>query len=297
MAIYNKSGADIARTTDGVVVTKFAHGLRDVRHADIVEVEDLARPSKAVTRALADAATFADSVAAVAIATLTPVSVRALSAGRIRVLFPERVRSDTPGTTSATYALTEPASYQINPLSTGAADVFVLSVSIPVGQSNPNNIDLKVTEMTEGADYELVIVGKLLSVNDEPSGTAPTGFQGKGDAPRILLVVATGRNTVEVRFSEAIRDNAAARDVNNYRFDNGLVATEVVAVLGNVVVLKTTTQASGQLYNMGVHGTLYVSVGDGVGLAESLNPNFIRDNYTDDDDEIYTDDDGQPYYR
>lgn len=198
---------------------------------------------------------------------LLPTNVRALTSTRIRVDFSNNVIQNE--------ALTDSSSYQISPVSAGASLIFPQEVILPIGQATPSFVEIEITEMTDSAVYSLSIVGLLESVDGEPASPSLAFFAGSGDAPEILLVVATSKNSCEVRFTEPMLDNSAIRNVNNYSFDGGLSVTSVVSVQGSIVTLATTDQTEGFIYNLTVRGLLSAKINDQITAPdqtiESLN--------------------------
>lgn len=132
--------------------------------------------------------------------------------------------------------------------------VFVTDVT-PEPTAFPTYVDLVVNEMTGGEGY----VASVQSGAGAPRsrfnialnpGAATTSFNGEGENPTVVQVAAISENRVDVKFSEVMLDNAAIRDVSKYSFDNGLVATSVLGVVGDTVQLVTTDQTPGLLYGL-----------------------------------------------
>lgn len=235
----------------------------------VVVVSDSIAVFDSVTRQImadtgaADTVDVADTVAAVIQNTLLPANVRALNSTRIRVDFTTNVVPNT--------ALSNPSAYQISVVSAGAVLVVPQQVFLPVGQPNPLFVEIEVTEMTDGAIYQLNLSTGLTSVSGEPSGpVVPAFFAGIGDAPDLFVVVALDKNTCEVRFTEPMLDNAAIRDLSNYIFDGGLSVTSIASVQGSIVTIKTTDQVEGQIYNLTVRGLLEARQTDQVTAVDSV---------------------------
>jgi len=224
-----------------------------------------------------DSISVSDSVSVSKVASLYASAVRAQGANKIRIDFTNNVFKDSPGTFPGSWALTEPESYEITPVSPGAAHVVVQSVTLPVGQTYPSYVILDVTEMTDAAQYALSLVGNIVSIDNEPAGAIPTYFYGVGDSPTVILVLAQSKNSVQVRFSEPLSVNSAVWDTSNYVFDNGLIVQEVTAVQGSIVTLKTSDQTPGQLYQLTVLGHLHIKVGDRLSLSEEtlVNTHYV----------------------
>lgn len=195
--------------------------------------------------------------------TIYPLNARALSATKIRVDFSKNVIQNS--------ALIAPGTYQITAVTAGAAAVTPQSVQTPVGQTNPNYVELTTTEMTDGAVYELRLSSGLESIDAEPSGPLKSAFfAGIGDAPQVFLVLSMDANTCQVQFTEPMDDNASLRDPANYVFDYGLVVNSVESVEGSVVILKTGDQVPGLLYTLTVIGILSPKASDQITASDSV---------------------------
>lgn len=231
--------------------------------SDSIVVFDSVLRQITVGSGAADVIAVTDSAAAAIQNTLLPGNVRALNSTRIRVDFTNNVVPNA--------ALSNPSTYQISAVSAGAALVVPQQVFLPVGQPNPLFVEIEVTEMTDGAIYQLALGAGLVSVDGEPSGPiVPAFFAGIGDSPDVFLVLAIDKDTCQVQFTEPMLDNAALRDASNYIFDKGLAVTAVSAVEGSIVTLKTGDQIGGEIYTLTVRGLLAAKHGDQVAAVDSV---------------------------
>lgn len=274
MALY-----EVVIATDALSLTE-SRRVNNQILVDIYEDSDLSVDDDVgllQIRASADSISVSDSVAVSTVTTLYASAVRAQGANKIRIDFANNVLKDAPGVFPGSWALTEPESYEITPVSPGASHVVVQSVALPVGQTYPSYVILEVTEMTDAAQYALSLVGNIISVDNEPAGPSPFYFYGIGDSPTVVLVLAQSKNSVQVRFSEPLSVNSAVWDTSNYVFDNGLVVQEVTAVQGSIVTLKTSDQTPGQLYNLTVLGHLHIKLADRLAVSEEtlVNTHYV----------------------
>ncbi len=149
--------------------------------------------------------------------------------------------------------LLDPANYLITSLG-GGVSVFVGTVLAGAG-TFPTNVELGLNEMTGGESYQVIVASgagapeSQFGIKLNPLG-ASFSFAGEGLDPTVLFVAGVSENRVDIAFSENMLDNAAIRDSGNYVFDQGLVVTSVLDVVGNVVQLVTTDQTPGTLYNL-----------------------------------------------
>lgn len=155
-------------------------------------------------------------------------------------------------------ALTSDLYYSFTVLTAGAAPVFVERVVAPSTPTYPEYVDVYCSEMTDGANYELV-VSTLGPTDRAHNHIDPTGdtvaIVGVGEVPTLSRVEAISANRVNVIFSESMRDNVAIREASRYTWDNGLETVEVIGVEGNIVQLVTTDQTPGTLYNLTIDPT------------------------------------------
>lgn len=194
-------------------------------------------------------------------ADLEITKARALNNTKVRIDFSEpAVISD---------GLIDPNSYTFTALSPGAIDVFPTKVDLPPGQAFPLFVEVTVSEHTDGSIYGVQLVpAAFLAQSSNPSGGPEEPYQGKGDPPVVQLVLASAVDEVQVIFSEPVLDNAAIRDVGNYNWTGGLSTLEVLQVAVNVVLLKTTEQTEGLLYELTIRGIFAIVISDAVSVTE-----------------------------
>lgn len=166
--------------------------------------------------------------------------------GRVRITFDEPMRRGA--------ALASIGNYLFTPISVGAATLFFSEVIVPAEPANPSYVDVVVSEMTDGATYEVMVANVTDvagNVIDPANDTA--SFTGVGAAPTVQSVIAVGLNRVDVVFSERMRDTPDLRDPTNYTFDNGLTVLEVLGFSDDTVQLVTSDQTPGLLYTLTVN--------------------------------------------
>lgn len=169
---------------------------------------------------------------------------------RVRVTFSEPMLRGS--------ALTSVLNYAFGVLTAGAAPVFVESVEVPDSDTYPTRVDIICSEMTNGADYEVVVStsGPMdRSLNQvDPAGDT-FAIVGMGDPPELARVEAISANRVNVIFDENMRDNTAIREASRYTWSGGLETVSVLGVEGTIVQLVTTDQAPGVLYTLTIDPT------------------------------------------
>lgn len=176
----------------------------------------------------------------------TLVSAVALGSKKIRLTFSENMLPSSLGSILG---------YSISPVTSGAALVYVESVSVP---DTPTNlfVDLTVSEMTNGATYEARVSDQIgatdLAYNHADPGANTDQFTGVGSLPGVKLLIPQGLNRVDVIFTEVMFDNADIRNPANYVFDNGLEVLAVLEFYGDTVKLSTSDQTPGTLYTLTV---------------------------------------------
>src|SRR4029078_3990069 len=102
-------------------------------------------------------------------------------------------------------------------------------------------------------------VSSAVKANGLPVSQDAVTLAGIGEAPEVVVVVATSSTTVEVRFSETIRNVGDVANISTYVFSDPPLALSVLKVLGvseNVVTLQTSEQDSSILYTLPVHGVI-----------------------------------------
>lgn len=174
------------------------------------------------------------------------VSVEAVSSVRARITF------DRPMTNNA--ALVSKYNYAIETSTPGAVTPSISSVESE-NVSAPTFVDVIMSEMTDGADYDMEVNpnGPTDYNGDPVDPDNNTGsMTGIGVAPTIESVAAVGPNRVDVTFSEAMKDNVDIRNASKYVFDNGLSTISVLEVDGDTVKLVTSDQTPGVVYGLTV---------------------------------------------
>jgi hypothetical protein len=173
-------------------------------------------------------------------------SVIAAYSMRIRVAFDRGMTKDA--------ALLSKYNYDIQTSTPGAVTPAITSIEAE-NISQPTFVDLIISEMTDGATYEVEVnPNGPIDINGDPiDPDNNTGsVTGVGIRPTIESVTAVGPNRVDVKFSEAMKDNADIRDASNYSFDNGLHVLSVLDFDYDTVKLITDTQSPGIVYNLTV---------------------------------------------
>lgn len=147
--------------------------------------------------------------------------------------------------------LTAPGAFRITSEALGAPDGYYESSKL---SSDKNSLTLEISELRIGAPYTVTATGLVRdefgNMIDPEYNTA--NFTGVGDIPVLLRAVSTGRNRIDLIFSEAMRDSPETRDVTRYTSDNGLTFVSVLSVEDNVIKLVTSTQVSGESYTITV---------------------------------------------
>jgi hypothetical protein len=240
--------------------------LFDVQISDTVALNE-ALSTMLDRRLSTDSISVADSIVVNSIPSLTIADARPVSPTRIRIDFSENVVDSL--------ALRDPASYSFTPLSAGAAILYPQAVRLPVAQANPLYVEVDVTEMTDGASYQVILTGAMVGISNGTPSSSPFNFTGEGDTPTLYLVLATAKNKVQVTFSERMLDNLDIRDLSNYSFDKGLDILSIDGVMGSVVFLTTSDQVAGELYTLTVLGAsgpaqTNVTITDNVSVSDSI---------------------------
>lgn len=172
-------------------------------------------------------------------------SAVALSSTKIRVTFDTQMLDDS--------ALVDLDNYTITPTGLGVS-IYKISMEAET-VTYPYYVDITVSEMTNGQNYEVEVETGITGPTDRYGGHVDAlkyseTFSGVGIDPEIKYIEALSSTSVKVVFTEAMEDNTQIRDVTNYSFDNGLSVLEVTSVLTDSVFLKTSEQTSGLLYTL-----------------------------------------------
>jgi len=161
--------------------------------------------------------TSTGSISVIGLGTLPEVSSVALKDRKLSIAFSEDMKIDA--------ALRSRFSYAIRALDSGSAAVHVERVASTAARE----VVLDLTEMTDGAYYELMVVGPtdLAGNSMNPWGNFGSFF-GVGSTPTLREVRAVGPNLIDAIFSVNMQDNAALREVSRWSFDGGIVVLKVV---------------------------------------------------------------------
>lgn len=174
----------------------------------------------------------------------TVSSAEVIGGDTIRVSFSEPMRKDA--------LLSLPANYLFTPVTAGAAQLFFDSVSVP-DLDDPTYVDIEVSEMTNGATYDVTVNGPTDKAFNPIGAPATASFTGEGANPYIESVIPVSKNRVDVVFSEAMLDNADINDPTKYTWNYGLTTLAVLEVTtAGVVKLSTSDQHPGTLYTLTV---------------------------------------------
>ena len=174
------------------------------------------------------------------------VNARAISSTRIRI--------DFSGILDVNSSLFDVNNWMISTVDLAAVTPTILEVYSP--NAFPTTIDLIVSEMTNAATYDVAVANLLPTSGGEPLVSDSYSFEGIGDAPEILSVIASSKNSVRIRFNEPLKAVGGISNPSTYTFDNGLVVTDVTDFENEFVELSTSDQTPGQLYMLTVDGTI-----------------------------------------
>lgn len=189
----------------------------------------------------------ANTVDFVGTGTLPDVASAEVIGDRIRINFSEPMRRDA--------ALELAANYLFTPVTPGATQLFFDSISLPPVIAQPTFVEIEVSEMTDGATYDVTVnsgAGGPTDPGFNPiSATDSATFLGEGIPPSVAQVIAVSKNRADVVFNEPMRNNADINNPAKYAFDNGLVTLDVLEVTSaGVVKLATSDQIPGILYTL-----------------------------------------------
>jgi hypothetical protein len=123
-------------------------------------------------------------------------SVTVNSSVDLRVTFSEPMTNDVELIDPSNYSFTTPDGVGI-----------LCNAVTPEGVAEPNYVDLVVTEMTEGAAYELFVNAAITDL-DGSSVEESADFIGQGTKPRISSAVPQNSTTVRINFNEPMDPNA-----------------------------------------------------------------------------------------
>ncbi len=168
-------------------------------------------------------------------------SVTPQSSVKIRVTFSEMMKKND--------ALLDVASYAIRPTTPGAALVYLQEVIAPPA-ARPTFVDIVVTEMQDGATYEVTATALEDWVGNVMTAPSIVTFTGQGLAPAIIQVQAISLNRVDIKFNGRMLDNSDIRNPAKYAFTGGLTVLSVLDVDGDTVQLVTSDQAPDTVYTL-----------------------------------------------
>lgn len=149
--------------------------------------------------------------------TLPELSSVTLKDRKLSLAFSEDMKIDA--------ALRSRFSYAIAALDSGSTAVHVERVVSTAARE----VILEITEMTDGANYEIAVLGPTDVAGNAMNVWANFAqFTGVGSAPVLMEVRAVGPNLIDAIFSVNMQDNAAIREVSRWSFDGGIVVLKVV---------------------------------------------------------------------
>jgi len=98
--------------------------------------------------------------------------------------------------------------------------------------------------------------GSLITSFGNPVSKDAAAFYGVGVKPFVKMVIATDANTVSIYFSEPIATDSKllSLDVSNFTWDNGLTTTKIMQVESDTIILSTSDQTEGELYQLTING-------------------------------------------
>lgn len=172
------------------------------------------------------------------------LTVIAISTTMVRITFDRPMLKDS--------YLLDKNNYSLTPQSNDDVEVVISSV-YPKNVDEPNWVDLICSEHTDAKSYDLEIL------NDNIKDTTlmpvdltqfPITYTSIGLAPVIIGIKPTSKNTIEIKFSETMLDNATIRDPLRYSFSGGLTVVEVMNVVDDTVTLITSDQTENTLYTL-----------------------------------------------
>ncbi len=175
-------------------------------------------------------------------------NARAISSTRIRIDFSAPIFDSS--------VLRDPFSYTLTTVTTNAVVPAISEVFVP-GVGPTRTIDLVTSEMTDGASYEVNVNNNNVIGEGGAVTQTPFAFAGIGIAPSVVVVVATSPTTVEIRFSEPIKDFGNVRETTAYVFSDSLATIDVLELTSNIVIVETSEQTEGFLYSLQLVGDFF----------------------------------------
>ncbi len=175
-------------------------------------------------------------------------NARAISSTRIRIDFSAPINDSS--------VLRDSFSYTITTVTTNAVVPAIAEVFVP-GIGPTRTIDLVTSEMTDGASYEVNVNNNNVIGEGGAVTQTPFAFAGIGIAPSVVVVIATSPTTVEIRFSEPIKDFGNVRETTAYVFSDSLATIDVLELTSNIVIVETSEQTEGFLYSLQLVGDFF----------------------------------------
>lgn len=151
--------------------------------------------------------------------------------------------------------LRTPSNYQITVTDpTTAYDFGALEVTPEEGVTYPTYVNLTVTDCTAGKEYTLVITPDKLQGEDDDyiSGSNSISFTGVTESPDVLAAESISLTEIKVTFSKTMSVNEELKDKSNYALNNDLKVLNVIVESNSSVILTTTAQTPGELYELTV---------------------------------------------
>jgi hypothetical protein len=152
--------------------------------------------------------------------------------------------------------LRDPSNYDITVTDpTTAYDFEATLVTPESGVTNPTYVDLTMTDCTGGKEYTLVITpDKLQSSTAQllESGGNTAVFTGVTEDPDVLTAESVSLTQIRVTFSKTMAVNEEFKNPSNYSLTGGLQVRAVDVESESTVLLTTTEQTPGQLYDITV---------------------------------------------
>ena len=181
-----------------------------------------------------------------------PPTITAAATGptTVRVTFDKVMEDDAN--------LSDPDSYTFAPLDESAVPVLANAV-VPEGGGSPTFVDVTVTEMTDGADYDVITKPNIVDEGGIPVEES-TQFVGQGQKPGLVSATAITRNKIRLVFDEPMDPNEGLLDPNSYTVTpqapgvgQVFVNSVVVSPLGaETIDLTTSEMTDGGDYELAV---------------------------------------------
>jgi len=182
---------------------------------------------------------FAHLAGKVGILSVTPYEKK------IRVVFDRGMLKNDALTKISNYTIIRPTTDDVQP---------IINSIITENVIEPTWIEINCTEHTIGSLYQLAIATVNGPTDPElmpiDLGSTPQIYTGIGEIPTISTVESISSNLIKINFSEPMLDERAIREANNYSFDKGLIAVDVLNVDSEIVTIITSNQTPGELYTV-----------------------------------------------